>query len=90
MQKLRLRKVWTQSDLAVKMQLFGWDASRESIAKLEKQRRRVTDVEMFVLSKILGVKSEELFPRNLRARVRELGPLYRTRLSRGQVPPNSE
>jgi transcriptional regulator with XRE-family HTH domain len=86
-QKLRLRKGWTQDQLAIKLQLFGWDTSRESVAKLEKHRRRVPDVELFVLGKVLGIALEEIFPRNLRAKVKELGPYYRAKLSRGQVPP---
>ena len=87
--KLRFRKQWTQQQFAVKLQLFGWDTSRESVAKLEHQRRRVPDVELFVLAKVLSVKLEDLFPRNLRTRIKELGPLYRVKLSRGQVPPES-
>lgn len=87
MRKLRKGKGWTQNALAVKLQLFGWDVSRESVAKLENLLRRVPDVELFVVAKVLGVKSDDLFPRNLRGKVKELGPHYRVKLSRGQVPP---
>lgn len=85
--KLRLAKGWTQNELAVKLQLYGWDTSRESVVKLEHARRRVPDLELFVLTKVLGAKYEDLFPRNLRSRIKELWPEYRAKLSRGQIPP---
>jgi transcriptional regulator with XRE-family HTH domain len=85
--KIRTRKEWTQSQLALKLQLWGWDTSRESVTRLEGQSRRVPDLELFVLAKILGVKADDLFPRNLRGRVKQLAPQYRVKLSRGQVPP---
>ena len=85
--KFRLQKGWTQGHLALKLQLYGWDTSRESITRLENRDRRVPDLELFVLAKILGVKTDDLFPKNARARVKEMGPHYRAKLSRGQVPP---
>ena len=87
MRKLRTNKGWTQNQLALKLQLFGWDTSRESVTRLENQSRRVPDLELFVIAKILGVKADDLFPRNLRGKVREMAPHYRVKLSRGQVPP---
>jgi len=83
----RTHKGWTQDQLAVKLQLLGWDTSRESVTRLENQDRRVTDLELFVVARVLGVKADDLFPRNLRGRIKELGPHYRPKLSRGQVPP---
>ena len=87
--KLRTNKGWTQNQLALKLQLFGWDTSRESVTRLENQSRRVPDLELFVVAKILGVKADDLFPRNLRGKVREMAPHYRVKLSRGQVPPTA-
>jgi transcriptional regulator with XRE-family HTH domain len=87
--KIRARKGWTQNQLALKLQLFGWDTSRESVTRLESQSRRVPDLELFVLAKVLGVKADDLFPRVLRGKVKELAPLYRVKLSRGQVPPSA-
>jgi len=86
-QKLRAGKGWTQQVFAAKLQLYGWDTSRESVAKLENQIRRVADLELFVVAKVLGIKADDLFPRHLRGKIRELGPHYRVKLSRGQVPP---
>jgi transcriptional regulator with XRE-family HTH domain len=87
--KLRTNKGWTQNQLALKLQLFGWDTSRESVTRLENQSRRVPDLELFVVAKILGVKADDLFPRNLRGKVKEMVPHYRVKLSRGQVPPTA-
>ncbi len=87
--KARESKGWTQDELAVKLQLFGWDTSRVSVTKLENQSRRVPDLELFVLAKIFGVTTDELFPHNLRTKIKELWPHYRAKLSRGQVPPGS-
>ena len=70
------------------MQLSGWDTSRESVTRLEHQSRRVPDLELFVVAKVLGVKADELVSRNLRGKVKELAPHYRVKLSRGQVPPS--
>jgi len=87
--KIRTNKGWTQNQLALKLQLFGWDTSRESVTRLENQSRRVPDLELFVVAKILGVKADDLFPRNLRGKVKEMAPHYRVKLSRGQVPPTA-
>jgi transcriptional regulator with XRE-family HTH domain len=85
--KWRLCKGWSQAHLALKLQLFGWDTSRESVASLEHQRRRVPDLELFVLARVLGARTDDLFPRNLRASLKDLWPSYRAKLSRGQLPP---
>jgi len=85
--KLREQKGWTQDELAVKAQLFGWDTSRLSVTRLENQERRVPDVELFVFAKVLGVSADDLFPRDLRGKIKTLWPHYRVKLSRGQVPP---
>jgi transcriptional regulator with XRE-family HTH domain len=85
--KLREHKGWTQSQLAVKLQLFGWDTSQDSVSKMENQDRRVPDLELFVLARVLEVTADELFPRNLRGKIKALWPHYRVKLSRGQVPP---
>jgi transcriptional regulator with XRE-family HTH domain len=84
--KFRLRKGWTQYQLAVKLQLAGWDTSRESVTSLENSQRRVPDLELLILSRVLGVKMENLFPRGIGTKLKELYPQYRVKLSRGQIP----
>lgn len=86
--KLRMRKGWSQERFAVKLQLAGWDMSRNGVTTLENQRRRIPDLELLVMAKVLGVKTDDLFPRDLRGRqFKELWSSYRPKLSRGQIPP---
>ena len=73
---MRTNKGWTWNQLALKLQRFGWDSSWESATRLESQARQVPDLELFVVAKFLGVKSDDLFPRNLRGRVKELAPHF--------------
>jgi transcriptional regulator with XRE-family HTH domain len=63
--KWRLKKGWAQEKLAAKLQLRGWNISRDSLASLELQRRRVPDCEMLYLARVLGVRLEDLFPKQL-------------------------
>jgi transcriptional regulator with XRE-family HTH domain len=63
--KRRVKKGWSQEALAMKLQLRGWNISRDSLASLESQRRRVPDCEMLYLARVLGVRLEDLFPKNL-------------------------
>jgi transcriptional regulator with XRE-family HTH domain len=61
--KWRIKRGWSQEELAAKLQLRGWSISRDSLANLELQRRRVPDCEMLFLSRALGIKLEDLFPK---------------------------
>ena len=85
--KLREQKGWTQDQFAVKLQLAGWDTSQDSVSRLENQGRRVPDLELFVLADVLDAKLDDLFPKDLRGKFKALWPLYRIKLSRGQLPP---
>jgi len=60
--KLRTNKGWTQNQLALKLQLFGWDTSRESVTRLENQSRRVPDLELFVVCQDFGRQSRRPVP----------------------------
>lgn len=71
----------------MKLQLAGWDMSRNAVTTLENQQRRVPDLELFVLAKVLGVKADDLLSRHARGNLKKLWPQYRLKLSRGQVPP---
>lgn len=85
--KLREQKGWNQNQLAAKLQLAGWDTSQGSLSRLENGERRVPDLELFVLADVLDAKLEDLFPKDLRGKIKALWPLYRIKLSRGQLPP---
>ena len=74
--KLRTRMGWSQEDLAAKLQLRGWSISRDSLASLELQRRRVPDCELLFLARVLGIKTEDLFPKGLA--LRTVGPKFQS------------
>ena len=77
--EVRTLKGWTQGALAAKLQMLGWDVSRESVAKLEAQFWRVPDCELLFLAKVLGVGALELFPKKLD--LRKLDPALRLKVS---------
>jgi len=77
--RLRTQKDLTQEALAAKLQVEGWDVSRESLAKLEAQFRRVPDCELLFLAKVLRVKLPDLFPANLD--LKKLDPSLRLKVS---------
>ena len=59
--KIRENKKWTQDQLAAKCNLQKWNISRSTVAKIEVKVRRVTDIEVKMLAKVLSVPIEELF-----------------------------
>jgi transcriptional regulator with XRE-family HTH domain len=69
------------------LQLAGWDTSQGSLSRLENGERRVPDLELLVLADVLNVKLETLFPKDVHGKIKALWPLYRVKLSRGQLPP---
>jgi transcriptional regulator with XRE-family HTH domain len=77
--KFRNQKNWTQEMLTAKLQVEGWDVSRESLAKLESQFRRVPDCELLFLAKVLGVDVMDLFPPKLD--LKKLDPALRLKVS---------
>jgi transcriptional regulator with XRE-family HTH domain len=77
--KFRKQKNWTQDMLTAKLQVEGWDVSRESLAKLESQFRRVPDCELLFLAKVLSVHVMDLFPARLD--LRKLDPALRLKVS---------
>src|SRR6266704_128524 len=77
--KFRIKKGWTQENLAAKLQVAGWDVSRESVAKLEAQFRRVPDCELLFLGKLFGVEVIALFPAHLD--LKKLDPSLRLKVS---------
>jgi len=72
--KFRVRKGWTQSVLAQKLQLQGWSISINSLGKLEAQLRRVPDCELMFLAKSLSVSACDLFPKGVP--LKQLGPKF--------------
>ncbi len=60
-EQLRKQRGIKQKDFIAQMQVMGCDMNPTSFSKLEGQIRSVTDKELYVIAKILGVTMEELF-----------------------------
>jgi transcriptional regulator with XRE-family HTH domain len=65
--KLRDAQGWSQETLAARCGRLGWDISRGTLAKVEAQVRCVSDEELMILAKALGVKVDELYPASRRS-----------------------
>ncbi len=60
-ERLRKSKGIKQKDFISKLQTMGLDINPTSYSKLEGQVRLATDKEVYIISKALDVKMEELF-----------------------------
>ena len=58
--QIRQRKGLTQAELCAKLNLLGWDISRDTLAKLETQVRWVADFELLKLATALRIEVAEL------------------------------
>ena len=58
---LRKERGIKQKDFIAKMQVLGCDINPTSYSKLEGQVRSATDKEIYIISKILNVRMEDLF-----------------------------
>ena len=58
--KLREEKNWSQSDFARELQLAGWDIERSVLTKIELRRRCITDYELLLMLRTLGVPLSSL------------------------------
>ena len=60
-ERMRKERDIKQKDFIARIQTMGCDMNPTSYSKLEGQLRSATDIEIYVISKILGVAMEELF-----------------------------
>lgn len=58
---LRKKKGMSQQALSDKLELLGVYVCRGSVSRIEDKSRTVTDIELFGIAEVLGVKLEELF-----------------------------
>jgi len=58
---IRERKGLTQEQFAAKCNLINWEISRGTVAKIESNVRRITDIEVQSLALALEVEVSELF-----------------------------
>lgn len=72
--KLRVALDWTQETLVARCNLAGCNITRGTLAKIESQIRGAGDVELFVIAHALGVKIEELFPKDFAAKLKRQIP----------------
>jgi DNA-binding XRE family transcriptional regulator len=66
--KARYQLGFSQEQLATRCQLLGLDISRSTLAQIEIRVRFVSDEELLVLASVLGVTTDDLFPRGIRAK----------------------
>jgi len=59
--KLRGKQKLTQEQLVARCNLLEWNISRSTLAKIESQVRRITDIEVILLAKALKVEIQNLF-----------------------------
>jgi transcriptional regulator with XRE-family HTH domain len=57
----------TQEMLVARCNLAGCNITRGTLAKVEAQIRGISDVELFAIAKVFGVRMEELFPKGFSA-----------------------
>ncbi|HEV2327613.1 MAG TPA: helix-turn-helix transcriptional regulator [Verrucomicrobiae bacterium] len=60
--RLRDQQKLTQPMLAARCRRWGWDLSRETLAKIETQLRWVSDFELLCLARALRVEPQDLWP----------------------------
>jgi len=60
MARIRLSKGMKQKDLLAKLQSNGMDLTGSCLSKIEGQTRIVTDKDLIVIARALGVKPEDL------------------------------
>lgn len=59
--KLRLAKNMSQQELCNRLEMLAIYICRGSISRIEDKQRTVTDIELYGLAKVLGVKITDLF-----------------------------
>ena len=60
--KLRYQQGCSQAQLVVKIQIKGWNLSRESLAKIEAKLHKVTDTELLYFADVLRTSVPDLYP----------------------------
>jgi hypothetical protein len=60
--KLRVQRAWSQSKLAIKLQMIGWDVSRGTVAKIEGCTHCVREYQICYLMQVFGVQYCDLLP----------------------------
>jgi transcriptional regulator with XRE-family HTH domain len=59
--RIREDKEWTQEVFVAKCHLIQWKITRSTLAKIEANVRRVTDIEVKLFAQVLKTSIDELF-----------------------------
>jgi transcriptional regulator with XRE-family HTH domain len=62
LRRVRSEQDISQDNLALRCQLLGWNIARDTITRIEGGKRLVSDYELLILSKVLGITITSLFP----------------------------
>ena len=68
--KLRNAQGLTQEVLSARCGVAGYDVPRGTLAKIEAEIRGISDIELYVVARVLGVKIEDLYPPRFSARLK--------------------
>lgn len=60
--ELRIQKKLTQKNLAIQLQLLGYEFNELTILRIEQQTRFVSDMELLALATFFDVDLKELYP----------------------------
>lgn len=60
LRSVRYNEGLSQAQLAARCQKYGWDISRDIVARIEAQTRWVADTELVLLAKILAIPVHRL------------------------------
>ena len=60
--ELRIQKKLTQKNLAIQLQLLGYEFNELTILRIEQQTRFVSDMELLALANFFEIEIKELYP----------------------------
>ena len=61
--ELRIEKKSTQRNLAIQLQLLGYEFNELTILRIEQQTRFVSDMELLALATFFDININELYPK---------------------------
>lgn len=81
--RLRSGRNWSQSDLAIKLQLLGMEsATRSKVGKIEARMVLIPDEDLIFLARALNVATDELYPDFIRGAKRLYDAICQSKASR--------
>lgn len=79
----------SQQKLAAQVAVLGYDLTRGTLAKIEAGIRGISDVELFLISRVLKVEVQALYPKNALqlAKLGQLQPFHKRKAQRKKQTP---